>query len=89
MELKGISETYSLNKNTYINLRWIGIIGQFVTINGVNFVLKFEFNYILANTVVFFGALSNFALIYFYKKTELIYKIETLWSEKQFRDQFK
>ena len=28
-------------------------------------------------------------LIYFYKKTELIYKIETLWSEKQFRDQFK
>ena len=28
-------------------------------------------------------------LIYYYKKTELIYKIETLWSEKQFRDQFK
>ena len=28
-------------------------------------------------------------LIYFYKKTELIYKIETIWSEKQFRDQFK
>ena len=28
-------------------------------------------------------------LIYYYKKTELIYKIETLWSEQQFRDQFK
>jgi len=28
-------------------------------------------------------------LIYFHKKTELIYKIETLWSEKQFMDQFK
>ncbi len=68
MELRGASETYSLNKNTYINLRWIGIIGQFVTINGVYFILKFEFNYILANTVVFFGVLSNLALIYFYKK---------------------
>jgi len=28
-------------------------------------------------------------LIYSNKKTKLIYKIETLWSEKQFRDQFK
>ena len=72
MELSDTSETYSLNKNTYINLRWIGIIGQFITINAVNFIFKFEFNYILANTVVLFGTLSNLALIYFYnKKTQL------------------
>ena len=63
--------TFSLNKNTYINLRWIGIIGQFITINTVSFILKFEFNFILANIIVFFGALSNLALIYFYKKTQL------------------
>ena len=63
--------TFSLNKNTYVNLRWIGIIGQFITINTVSFILKFEFNFILANIIVFFGALSNLALIYFYKKTQL------------------
>ena len=28
-------------------------------------------------------------IIYIEKKTDLIYKIESLWSEKQFRDQFK
>ena len=66
------SETYTLNKNTYINLRWIGIIGQFITINAVSFVLKFEFNYILANTIIFFGALSNLALAYFYKKKKFV-----------------
>jgi len=73
MELGQDSKTYtfSLNKNTYVNLRWIGIIGQFITINTVSFILKFEFNFILANIIVFFGALSNLALIYFYKKTQL------------------
>ncbi len=73
MELGQDSKTYtfSLNKNTYVNLRWIGIIGQFITINTVSFILKFEFNFILANIIVFFGTLSNLALIYFYKKTQL------------------
>jgi len=72
MDLRGSSETYALNKNTYINLRWIGIIGQFITINSVTFILKFEFDYILANTVIFFGVLSNIFLIYFYKKKNLL-----------------
>ena len=71
MELRGTSDNHLLNKNTYVNLRWIGIIGQFITINTVNFILKFEFNYILSNTVIFFGAISNLALIYFYKENQL------------------
>tara|TARA_B100000586_G_scaffold101667_1_gene72752 strand:+ start:205 stop:1482 length:1278 start_codon:yes stop_codon:yes gene_type:complete len=71
MELSSSSNNHLLNKNTYVNLRWIGIIGQFITINTVNFILKFEFNYILSNTVIFFGAISNLALIYFYKKNQL------------------
>ena len=72
MVSKDSSETYTLNKSTYINLRWIGIIGQFITINVVSFVLKFEFNYILANLVVFFGALSNLVLVYFYQDKNLL-----------------
>jgi len=71
MELSSSSNNNLLNKNTYVNLRWIGIIGQFITINTVNFILKFEFNYILSNTVIFFGAISNLALIYFYKENQL------------------
>jgi len=72
MASRGTLEAYTLNKNTYINLRWIGIIGQFITINVVSFVLKFEFNFILANIVVFFGVLSNLVLAYFYKEKNLL-----------------
>ena len=65
------SKTYSLNKLTYINLRWIGIIGQFIAINSVKFIFNFEFNFILANLVVLIGAVSNLFLIFFYKKSQL------------------
>ena len=75
MVSKDSSESYTLNKNTYVNLRWIGIIGQFITINAVSFILKFEFNYILANVIVFFGAISNLVLIFFFKKTQLSEKL--------------
>ena len=65
------SKAYYLNKSTYINLRWIAIIGQFITINSVKFIFNFEFNYLLANFVIFLGALSNLYLIYFYNKTQI------------------
>ena len=71
MEFGLASQTYSLNKSTYINLRWIGIIGQFITINSVKFIFDFEFNYIIANTIVLAGALSNLFLIFIYKKIHL------------------
>ena len=71
MKFGKTSQLYSLNKSTYINLRWIGIIGQFITINSVKFIFNFEFNYILANLIVLIGALSNLFLIFFYKKTYL------------------
>ena len=65
------SKAYYLNKSTYINLRWIAIIGQFITINSVKFIFNFEFNYLLANFVIFLGGLSNLYLIYFYNKTQI------------------
>ena len=71
MEFLNNSKNYSLNRKTYINLRWIGIIGQFITINSVAFIFKFEFNFILANIIVLIGALSNIFLIYYFKKNQL------------------
>ena len=71
MEFENTSKTFYLNKLTYVNLRWIAIIGQFITINSVKFIFEFEFNFILANIIVFFGAVSNLFLIYFFKKTQL------------------
>ena len=71
MEISSSSKSSHLNRISYINLRWIGIIGQFITINVVAFIFKFEFNFIIANVVVLIGALSNIFLIYFFKKNQL------------------
>ena len=65
------SKFYSLKKSTYITLRWIGIIGQLISINFVYFYLNFEFDFVFSNLVVFIGILSNFYLIFIYKKTQL------------------
>ena len=71
MEFSKASEIYSLNKSTYINLRWIGIIGQFITINSVKFIFNFEFNYIATNLIIFIGVISNILLLYYYNKIQL------------------
>ena len=65
------SKFYSLKKSTYINLRWIGIIGQLFSVNLVYFYFKFDFNFLICNTVIFIGIISNFFLIFLYKKTQL------------------
>ena len=65
------SKFYTLKKSTYISLRWIGIIGQLLSINIVYFYLNFGFDFIIANLIVFFGILSNLFLVYIYKKTQL------------------
>jgi two-component system, sensor histidine kinase RegB len=65
------SKYYSLKKSTYINLRWIGIIGQLISINLVYFYFDFNFDFIYSSMIITFGILSNIYLILFYKKTQL------------------
>lgn len=65
------SKYFSLKKSTYIILRWIGIIGQLLTINIVYFLLDFNFNFIISNIIISIGILSNLYLIYINNKTQL------------------
>ena len=65
------SKYYSLKKSTYITLRWIGIIGQLISINIVYFYFNFKFDFLYSNLIIFFGIISNFYLIYAYKKTQI------------------
>ena len=69
------SKYFTLKKSTYINLRWIAIIGQLVTINLVYFIFDFKFDFILANLIIFIGIVSNLYLIYINQKTQLLDKI--------------
>ncbi|WP_415320924.1 ActS/PrrB/RegB family redox-sensitive histidine kinase [Candidatus Pelagibacter sp. Uisw_092] len=68
------SKYFSLKKSTYINLRWIAIAGQLVTVNLIYFIFDFKFDLILENLIIFIGILSNFYLIYFIKNTQLLDK---------------
>jgi len=69
------SKYFSLKKSTYINLRWIAIIGQFITINSIYFIFNFTFEIILGNLVILIGILSNLYLIHINKNTQLSDKI--------------
>ena len=65
------SKFHTLKKSTYIFLRWIGIIGQLISVYIVYFFFDFNFNFILSNLIIFIGILSNLYLIFIYDKTQL------------------
>ena len=48
-----LEEDVHLDKNTLVNLRWIAIIGQLITINVVFFYLELEFPIIISHVVIF------------------------------------
>ena len=73
------SKYYSLKKSTYINLRWIGIIGQLISVYLVHFYVGFKFDFLLTNLAIFFGILSNLYLIFIYKKTQLSDRLALLF----------
>jgi two-component system sensor histidine kinase RegB len=71
MEFFETSKYHFFKKSTYISLRWIGIIGQLISVNFVYLFLNFKFDFILSNLIIFLGILSNLYLILIYKKTQL------------------
>ena len=73
------SKYFSLKKSTYINLRWIAIIGQLITVNFIYFFFDFRFNLILANSTILIGILSNLYLININQNTQLTDKIAFLF----------
>ena len=73
------SKYFSLKKSTYINLRFIAIIGQLITINLIYFVFDFKFELILGNLIVLIGIISNLYLLYINKNTQLLDKTAFLF----------
>ena len=71
MKFYETSKHYTLKKSTYISLRWIGIIGQIVSVYIVYFYFNFDFDFLYSNLIILVGILSNIYLIFVYKKTQL------------------
>jgi len=65
------SKHSSFKKSIYVSLRWIGIIGQLISVYFVYFYLNFEFNFLISNLIISFGIFSNLYLIFIYQKVQL------------------
>ena len=71
MEFFKASDLYSLNKSTYVNLRWIAYIGQISAILVVQFFLQYNFDYIICISIVLFSIFTNFILQFRIKENQL------------------
>ena len=60
-----------LDKRTLVILRWIAIIGQYLTICIVYFILKFELPFFYCSIIIFIGILTNFYLQFKFNKNQL------------------
>ena len=56
------AELFTLNRSTYVNLRWIAFIGQIVSIFIVQFILNFKFNYLPCLAIISCGVITNIIL---------------------------
>ena len=65
------SEIYSLNRSTYLNLRWIAFIGQILSIFFVEFILEFKFNYLPCLGIIAFGVITNIYLQFKIKENQI------------------
>jgi len=73
------SNLYSLNKLTYVKLRWIAYIGQLSAIFIVQFLLNFKFNYILCSAIILFSILTNLYLYFKIKENQINNSISTIY----------
>ena len=71
MQLFKSSKDFQLDKNTFTNLRWIALLGQFAAINYVKLILDFDFYYLVCNFVVGIGVLTNLLLQFRIKQNQL------------------
>ena len=64
-------DNIQLDKKTLVILRWIALVGQYLTISIVQFVFKFELPFLYCSTIIFIGVLTNFYLQFKFQKNQL------------------
>ena len=64
-------ENIQLDKKTLVILRWISLVGQYLTISIVYFIFKFELPFFYCALVIFIGVLTNLYLQFKFKKNQL------------------
>ena len=60
-----------LDKRTLVILRWMAIVGQYITISIVYFVFDFNFPFYFCTAAILVGAITNFYLQFYIKENQL------------------
>ena len=64
-------DNIQLDKRTLVFLRWIALIGQYLTISIVYFIFKFELPFLYCSIVITLGILTNLYLQFKFNKNQL------------------
>ena len=60
-----------LDKKTLVALRWIALVGQYLTVSVVYFIFEFKLPFFLCSSIIMIGVLTNFYLQFRFKKNQL------------------
>ena len=64
-------ENIQLDKKTLVILRWIAIVGQYIAISIVYFILDFELPFFYCSAIILLGVITNIYLRFKVKKNQL------------------
>ena len=64
-------DNIQLDKKTLVILRWIALVGQYLTISIVHFIFKFELHFFYCSLIIFVGVLTNLYLHFKFNKNQL------------------
>ena len=64
-------DNIQLDKKTLVILRWIAILGQYISISFVYFILNFEFPFLNCTIIVLIGVVTNLYLQFIVKENQL------------------
>ena len=71
---------YHLSKKTFINLRWIALLGQLISVLFVEYFLKFHFDfYIYCLVIILIGIITNLYLQFSIKENQLSNFFSTIY----------
>ena len=73
------SKDFQLDKGTFVNLRWIALLGQLATISVVKFIFQFDFYFLLCSFIIGFGVLTNLLLQFKIKQNQLNNNLSTIY----------
>jgi two-component system sensor histidine kinase RegB len=73
------SKDFQLNKSTFVNLRWMALLGQFAAVNVVKLVFQFDFYFLVCNFIVGTGVLTNLFLQFKIKQNQLNNSLSTIY----------